>query len=122
MKGLSFTVMAAASVVVLCAMEMSYGYKPELWRQHFKLNMGHFLGRHQDRFRRQLSPNCTKAYQEFESTYFQYCYNIIDQASDEDITNSDLESYCGRNCNSEIIKVSKDVAIYCGSGEVSNTF
>ena len=122
MKGLSFTVMIAASVVILCAIEMSYGYKPETWRRQFKLKMDHILGRHYDRFRRQLSPNCTKAYQEVQSERFLNCYNVINEISDGDETNAELETYCDNRCTSEIIRVSRDLALYCDAGEVSNTF
>lgn len=120
MKGFSFTMMVAASIVILCAIEMSYGYKPEIWRRQFKLKMDHILGRHHDRFRRQLSPNCTKAYQEVESQHFQNCYDIIDKISDDDVTNADTETYCDNRCTSEIIRVSRDLAVYCDAGEVSN--
>lgn len=56
-----------------------------------------------------------------ESTYFQYYYiaNIISKISDEDITNFGLETYGSRDCNSETLKVSRDVAIYCDAGEVA---
>ena len=116
MKGLSVAVMLAVSLVILCAIEFTCGYKPgREWRRNFK-NVDSILGRHQDRFRRQLSPNCTRALEEFQSEHFQDCFNTLDKVSDNDLTNDDLKVYCDNDCSSEIIRVTRALARYCDNG------
>ena len=118
MKGLSLAVILAVSLMILCAIELSYGYKTARefqWRRNFK-KVDDILGRHQNRLRRQISPNCSKAYEEYQSERFQNCYNEVDKLSDNDLTNDDLKVYCDNDCTSEIIKVSTDLARYCKNG------
>jgi len=112
MKGLSFAVILAIVLVVVCAIEMSYGYKPGMWRQFKKFDRT--LDRSlEHRHRRQFSPNCTKALEEYQTDYFQDCYSTFDKLSDGDLTNQDLDVYCGNRCTSEVIHVEKDLAVYC---------
>lgn len=110
----------AVSLVIFCTIELSYGYKPgSEWRRNFKnVNsiLGTRLGRHQDRFRRQFSPNCSRAINESQSQRFQNCFNTLDKLSDSDLTNDDLKVYCDDDCSSEIISVSTDLARYCDNG------
>ena len=116
MKSFSLAVILTISLVVLCAIEC-YGYKPgHGWRGNFK-NVDRILGRrHQDRFRRQFSANCTMALEEFQSQRFQDCFNTFDKLSDDDLTNDDLVVYCDDDCTSEIIRVETALARYCDNG------
>ena len=121
MKGLSFAVVVTIFLVFVCAVE-SYGYTSETWRQQLKSIAGRISGHHHDRIRRQSSDNCTNAENEFLSDEFQYCFGVFENLGDLDFTNDELQEYCDKNCNSEIIRVLTDYAVYCDNGAgVSNT-
>ena len=117
MKSSPFAVILVISFVVLCAIELSYGYKPELmlWRSDHE-SIKRTLGHHHDRLRRQLSPNCSKVIDKFDSDDIQTCFGYFDDLSDDDITNEDLNDYCDDDCSSKIISVSRDLAKYCRDG------
>ena len=111
MNKFSLVVIFAFALAFTCAIEMKYNYKPGMWR-HLAKGPHHLE-------RRQISPNCSRAYREYQSPHFQSCLAILDMFSEDDITNDDLDGYCRNRCNSEIIQVSTDLAIYCGGGDVS---
>ena len=69
--------------------------------------------------RRQVSPQCLEAYQEFEGNRFQQCYAVLEKVEEQDITTSDLTTYCGHDCTSYMIEVANKIARYCQSGGVS---
>ena len=117
MKGSPLAVLLITSLVVLCTIKLSCGYKSELarWRSH-RENIDRIVGRHHDRLRRQLSPNCSKAIDEYDSDDVQTCFGYFDDLSDEDLTNEDLRDYCDADCSSKIISVSYDLAAYCRDG------
>lgn len=123
MKALPLIVILAVSLGVMCAIDTSHGYKPVMWRPQVEI-VNRFLERHRGigRFRRQSSDNCSRAFEEYVSDRFQSCFNTVNKILDSDITNNDLKVYCDNNCNSEIIGVSTDLAVYCDDGEVSNAF
>jgi len=97
------------TLTLACALEMSYNYQPGMWR-HLAKTTHHIE-------RRQLSPNCSRAYREYQSPQFQSCLAVIVKQQ-EDLTNDDVGSYCMNRCNSEIIRVSTDLAL-CSGGQVS---
>ena len=103
----------AVILAVTCAMEFNYNYKPGMWRHLAKKHLHHHLER------RQASPNCERALEEYETPYFQGCLAVLDKFSSDDITNDDLDGYCTNRCNSEIISVSNDLSLYCDGGGVS---
>jgi len=107
----------AVILAVTCAMELNYNYKPGMWRH---LAIKHLHHHHPDHHleRRQFSPECHRALDEYETSYFQGCIAVTEKPL-TDITNDDLEGYCTNRCNSEIISVSNDLAEYCDEGIVS---
>ena len=111
MNKFSLLLIFAVTLAFTCAIEINYNYKPGMWR--------HLAKGHHHLERRQLSPNCSRAYREYQSPRFQSCLAIFDKFNAEDITNDDLEGYCTNRCNSEIIRVATDLALYCGGGGVS---
>jgi len=66
--------------------------------------------------RRQISPQCLEAYEEFQSTRFQQCYAVLEKVEDMDVTTNDLVTYCANDCTSEVIDVATKLAEYCDSG------
>jgi len=108
----------AVILAVTCAMELNYNYKPGTWRHLAKKHLHHHHPDHHLE-RRQFSPECTRALDEYDTSYFQGCIAVLDKFSTDDITNDDLEGYCTKRCNSEIISVSTDLAVYCDGGGVS---
>ena len=117
MKDFSLVVMITIFLVFLCTIEMSCGYTPE-WGQHFKSRIKSI--RH-DRFRRQVSPNCTRVYEEITTPHFMDCEDTFDEVVDMDATDNELQVFCDNNCASEIIHALKDYATYCDkSAGVSN--
>jgi len=107
----------AVILAVTCAMELNYNYKPGMWRHLAKKHLHNHLDHHLER--RQLSPECVRALDEYDSSYSQGCFAVLDKFSTNDITNDDLEGYCTNRCNSEIISISTELANYCDGGGVS---
>jgi len=108
------------SYVLFGLVVVGSGFKFEAARDNL-LSLTKFLAPHRESqpsgvHRRQVSPLCLEAYQEFQSERFQLCYEVVNKIQEQDVTTSDLETYCGNDCTSYVIEVAKKIAQYCQSG------
>ena len=106
------------SYVLFGLVVVGSGFKFEA-RDNF-LALTKFLAPHRESqpnvHRRQVTPQCLEAYEEFQSERFQQCYEVVLKVQELDLTTSDLETYCGNDCTSYVIEVANKIARYCQAG------
>jgi len=109
------------SIVLFGLVVVGSGFKFEATRNNLQA-LTKFLASHRDGtsrgiHRRQVSPQCLEAYEEYESDEFQQCFAVLEKIEDQQgVTTSDLDTYCGNDCTSYVIDVSNKIARYCQSG------